>query len=340
MANLERINKASFWHSKNIFVTGGGGFVGSWLVKALVEAEANVICLIRDQVSPSNLDFLKIKNRLNLVQGSATNYSTVERVLNEYEIDTCFHLAAQATVGVANRSPLSTFESNIRGTWTILETCRHSKSIKRIVVASSDKAYGDQNELPYRESFPLKGLYPYDASKVCTDVLTRSYYHAYRLPLAVTRCANIYGGGDLNFSRLIPGTILFVLENKNPIIRSDGTPVRDYIYIDDVVQGYLVLAERLDDKRVRGEAFNFGTNSPISVIELVEKIIHLSGNIQLNPKVMLKRKIEKEIDQQYLSSLKAEQLLQWRSKIDLDRGLELTYSWYQKNHKFIRDSTL
>lgn len=337
MADLEGVAMMDFWRSKSILVTGAGGFIGSWLAKALVEAGANVTCLIYDDVRLANLDLLQIRNRVNVVHGSVTDYFTVERVLNEYEVDTCFHLAAQAIVGAANRSPLSTFESNIRGTWTVLEVCRNSKLIKRVVVASSDKAYGDHDDLPYTEDFPLSGLYPYDASKACTDILARCYYHTYKLPVGVTRFANVYGGGDLNSSRIIPGTILSILKNEDPIIRSDGTPVRDYIYIDDVVRGYLVLAERLDDERVTGQAFNFGTNSPISVLELVEKIIHLAGNTMVKPKVMLKRKIEGEIDRQYLSSAKTEALLGWRSEVGLDRGVVLTLDWYRSNYEHLRD---
>ena len=227
-----------------MLVTGGGGFVGSWLVEALVERGAAVTVILRDEPGLSNFRLLGLASQVNVVQGSITEYALVQRAVNEYDVDTCFHLAAQAIVGAANRSPLSTFESNIRGTWTVLEACRASKLVERVVVASSDKAYGSQPRLPYTEEMSLLGANPYDASKACTDVLAHSYQHTFGLPVAVARCANIYGGGDLNLSRLIPGTIRSVLAGERPLIRSDGTPVRDYLYVHDAVSAYLTLAEQ------------------------------------------------------------------------------------------------
>ncbi|MBU2560310.1 GDP-mannose 4,6-dehydratase, partial [archaeon] len=261
-----------------------------------------------------------------IVSGDITDLATVERIFNEYEVNTCFHLAAQALVGVANRSPLSTFESNIKGTWNVLEAARNSKTFEGMVVASSDKAYGEHENLPYTEEFCLNALHPYDASKACADILARTYFNTYGLSVAVTRCANIYGGGDLNFSRIIPDTIQSILSDKPPIIRSDGTPVRDYMYIADAVGAYLTLAEKLG--KVKGEAFNFGTNSPIGVSELVDKIIKISGKTHLRP--IIKGEAKGEINMQYLKSEKAANLLGWKPKYSLEEGLKETIAWYDK----------
>lgn len=316
----------SFWKERNVFVTGANGFVGSWIARALVENDANVIILERDTTPKSPLRLFDLYPRLTVISGDVTNYFTLLRVFNEYEIDTCFHLAAQAIVGMAYRSPLSTFESNIKGTWNVLEAARVS-NVDRVVIASSDKAYGEHAELPYKEEHSLDGLHPYDASKACADILTRTYFHTYSLPVAITRCANTYGGGDLNFSRIVPDTIRSVLHDKNPLIRSDGTPIRDYLYISDAVEGFLTLAEKLGS--VKGKAFNFGTNSPISVLELVNKIIMLSGKSHLEPVITGTGKTTGEIDRQYLSSEKAERVLGWKPEYDLDRGLKETLEWYR-----------
>lgn len=317
------------WNNCNVFVTGANGFVGSWLTKALVKRGAKVIILIRDEIPGSSLSYTGIYNKLGgIVKGTLTDYKTVERVFNEYEIDTCFHLAAQAIVSAANRSPLSTFESNIKGTWNILEAARNAQTLERLIVASSDKAYGEHDKLPYTEEFCLHALHPYDASKACADILTRSYFNTYNLPVVVIRCANIYGGGDLNFSRIIPDTIRSVLASKDPVIRSDGTPVRDYIYIEDVVDAYLSLAEKLE--KVNGEAFNFGTNLPISVLDLVNNMIKISGKTYLKPIIKGKGKTKGEIDRQYLSCEKALKILGWKPKYDLNKGLRETIEWYRK----------
>lgn len=316
------------WKEKNVLVTGADGFIASWIAKDLVDRKSNVITIVRDIKKPRiSLDFLDIRNKITIVQGDITDYSLVQRVFNEYSIDTCFHLAAQAIVGTANRSPVSTFDSNIKGTWTILEAVRNSKKIERVVVASSDKAYGDQKKLPYTEDMPLLGIYPYDASKVCTDVLSRSFAKTYGLPIAVTRCANIYGGADLHMDRLIPGTICSVLKGETPAIRSDGTPERDYMFIKDAVNSYLVLAENLGRKEVRGEAFNFGTEKPISVLELFNKIINICGK-NVKPKILNEAK--NEIQRQYLSTEKARKILGWSIKFSLDEGLKETVQWYKE----------
>lgn len=318
------------WEGKNVLVTGGSGFVGSWLVKSLVEKKANVIALIRDYVPGSSLIYMGIHPKLRAaVNGNIINYDDVHRIFNEYEIDTCFHLAAQTIVGVANRSPLPTFETNIKGTWNILEVALRSKTLERIVMASTDKVYGEPIKLPITEDHPLSAIYPYDASKACTEILARTYSETYGLPIGITRCCNIYGGGDLNFSRIIPDTIRSIVFNKNPIIRSDGTPVRDFIYITDAVAAYLILAEKLDEKGVKGNAFNFGSNSPIKILDLVNKIIEISGK-KLKPRILSKGKLKAEINIQYLSSEKAKKLLDWGVKVPLEMGLKETMKWYTK----------
>ena len=326
----------SFWKGRNVLVTGADGFIGSNLAKALVEQGADVTTIIRDIKKENNIDILELRDKLNILHGNLINFSDCERAINEYEIDSCFHLAAQVVVGIANRSPLSTFESNIKGTWNLMEACRLSKTIKRIVVASSDKAYGQQEKLPYTEESPLLGYYPYDASKACADILVRSYFKTYGLPVAITRNANTYGPGDMNATRLIPDIIRALLKNESPVIRSDGTPERDYMYVKDAVAAYLLLAEKLDDRKVKGEAFNFGTGKPISVMELYRKIATLMGK-DIKPKVLGEAK--NEIDRQYLSSEKARRILGWAPKYTLEQGLRESIEWHrdflEKNGKNI-----
>jgi CDP-glucose 4,6-dehydratase len=319
---------ASFWVNRSVFVTGATGFVGAHIVRALMEQGARVVCLQRDAVRVSALDLFDLRRRVTVVGGVVEDFALMERILNEYEIEAVFHLAAQALVGAANRSPLSTFETNIRGTYALLEACRQSKTVARVVVASSDKAYGTHPQLPYTEEYPLRGLFPYDASKVCADVLARVYAHTYGLPVAVTRSANIYGPGDGNLSRIIPGTIVSVLRNEPPIIRSDGTPVRDFVFADDVARGYLLLAEKAEE--LRGEAFNFGTGEPVQMLDLVQRIIRLAGQEgQLEPRIMSPTKIAGEIDAQYLASEKALTQLGWQAEVSLDEGLRRTIKWYR-----------
>jgi CDP-glucose 4,6-dehydratase len=319
-----------FWKNRNAFVTGATGFIGAHITRALLEQGARVVCLQRDAVRASSLDLLDLRRRVTVINGALEDFALMERIVNEYEIEAVFHLAAQAIVGAANRSPLSTFEANIRGTYSLLEACRQTKTVARVVVASSDKAYGSHEQLPYSEDYPLNGLFPYDASKVCADVLARSYAYTYQLPVAVTRFANVYGPGDLNLSRIIPGTIVSALRDQAPIIRSDGTPVREFVYVDDVARGYLLLAERIEE--ARGEAFNFGTNEAAPMRELVERIIALTGKAgKLEPRVMLKTKIAGEIGAQYLSAEKVAARLGWKAEVSLDEGLKRTIEWY-RNH--------
>ncbi len=327
--NYTNTNAANdFWQGKKVFVTGGNGFLGSWLIKNLVDQGADVVALIRDIIPSANLSLLGYDKKITIIYGKVEDYDLLVRILHEYEIDTCFHLAAQALVGVANKSPLSTFESNIKGTWCILEACRMASSIKRIVIASSDKAYGSHEKLPYTEEGKLHGLHPYDASKSCTDILSQTYYNTYKLPVAILRCGNIYGGGDLNFSRIIPDTARSIFSDKNPIIRSDGLFKRDYIHVMDVVNAYLTVAEQLQRQEIQGQAFNFGTEKPITVIELVTMMLKLAGKQDLKPVVLNEAKYE--IREQYLSIAKARKLLLWNPQILLEEGLRMTLEWYWK----------
>ncbi len=319
---MDKIN----WKNTNVLVTGADGFIGSNVAQALVEKGAHVVTVVRDAKKTSNMDILGIKNKIDIVHGDLVNLSDCERAVNEYDIEFCFHIAAQAIVGPANRSPLSTFESNIKGTWNVLESCRISKTVKGLVIASSDKAYGQQEKLPYTEDSPLKGYFPYDASKACAEMLARSYYMTYNLPLAITRNANTYGPVDTNLSRIIPDVITRLIRNEQPVIRSDGTPERDYMYIKDAVDAYLTLAENLHRKEVIGQAFNFGTGKPISVLDLYKKIIKLMGK-NVEPKILGEAK--NEIDRQYLDSQKAKKILNWEAKYDIEFGLKETINWYK-----------
>lgn len=315
-----------FWKNRNVFVTGCTGLLGSWLTKGLVERGANVTGLIRDLVPKSNLNWSGSNDKINIVRGEIADYFLLERTINEYEVDTVFHLAAQTIVTIANRNPLSTFESNIKGTWNILEACRRSPLVERIVVASSDKAYGDQEELPYDENTSLEGRHPYDVSKSCSDLLCRAYFETYKLPVCVTRCGNFYGGGDLNFNRIMPGTIRCILNNERPIIRSDGTLIRDYFYIEDAVGAYLLLAEKMEELNIQGEAFNFSNEIQVTVLELVNKIIKLMES-DLKPKIL--NEVTNEIKHQYLSAKKAKERLDWRPRYTLKEGLKRTIKWYK-----------
>ncbi len=313
------------WHNKRVFITGASGLLGSWLTEALVQKGASVVVLIRDWVPESLLLSSEILQHVTVVRGDLVAIDVVERVLNEYEIDTVFHLGAQTIVQTANRSPLSSFESNIKGTWVLLEACRHLGTVQRIVIASTDKAYGTQPVLPYTEEMPLLASHPYDVSKACADMIAQAYYATYKLPLAITRCGNIYGGGDLNFNRIIPGTIRSLHNNEQPIIRSDGTHVRDYIYITDVIAGYILLAEHLHRSDVQGQAFNFSTNNRLSVLAVVERIIKLMGSL-LVPDIQ--NTASGEILAQYLSSEKAERVLGWKAQYTIEEGLQETIAWY------------
>ena len=316
----------SFWKHRRVFVTGCTGILGSWLTIQLVEAGAHVVGLIRDQVPRSNLNWSGFYTQIDIVHGDITDYDVLERALAEYEIEVIFHLAAQTIVPIANRVPRPTFETNVRGTWNLLEAARHNPTVERIVIASSDKAYGEQPVLPYTEDQPLLARYPYDVSKAAADMIARSYYFTYELPVAITRLGNIYGGGDLNWNRIVPGTIRSVYYGEPPVIRSDGTPVRDYIYVQDAVNAYMTLAEHLHRDDVQGEVFNFAPEHPISALELARLIIQRMGS-SLEPMVLGTAKAE--IQNQYLSSEKARRVLGWRPRYTLEEGLDETIAWYK-----------
>lgn len=317
-----------FWRDRNVFVTGGTGFLGSWLTQALIVRGANVIGLVRDQVADSRLFRAGLADRMTVVYGALEDYATINRAIAEYEVSAVFHIAAQAIVGVANRNPISTFEANIRGTWNVLEACRQNPTVDRIVIASSDKAYGNQEQLPYNEDFPLQGSHPYDVSKSCADLIAATYHNTYGSPVAITRCGNLFGGGDLNFNRIIPGTIRSVLNDERPIIRSDGTLKRDYIFVRDGVEAYILLAEALDDASFHGQAFNFGTAKPMSVLEITTEILKLMDRQDLEPVIL--NEVKGEILHQYLSSEKARRLLGWEPVASLDNGLLETIAWYRE----------
>ena len=320
----------SFWESRRVFVTGATGLLGSWLTAELLRRGATVVALVRDWVPDSEAVTSGTLNRCRLVRGELEDYMLLLRALNEYEIDTIFHLGAQTIVGTANRSSLSTFEANIRGTWTLLEAARECGGrIERVVVASSDKAYGEHEHLPYREDAPLIGRFPYDVSKSCADLISQSYYHAFRLPVSVTRCGNLYGGGDLNFNRLVPGTIRSALRGESPVIRSDGTFVRDYFYVRDAVDAYLQLAERMPGDGFTGEAFNFGTETPLSVLEMAQHILNVTGQADL-PLTILNQ-ASNEISRQYLDCSKARARMHWRPAHSLGTSLRETVAWYAEH---------
>ena len=323
-------NKAS-WRGKNVFITGCTGFLGAWLTKTLVERGANVVGLVRDNVPRANFLKLGMDKQITTVRGEVEDYFLLERAINEYEIDTVFHLAAQTIVTIANRNPLATFETNIKGTWNILEACRRNPTVKRIIVASSDKAYGEHEVLPYKEYAALKGLHPYDVSKSCTDLLSIAYHNTYESPVCVTRCGNFYGGGDLNFNRIVPGTIRSVLFNERPIIRSDGSLIRDYIFILDAVEAYIMLAEKMEKSSIFGEAFNFSNEIQLNVLDITRKILEVMGRKDLEPEVLNEAK--GEIKHQYLSAEKARKVLGWHPKYSLEEGLKETVSWYKEFFK-------
>ena len=325
-ANQSHTGGGAFWRERSVLVTGCTGLLGSWLTEALVRAGAQVVGLIRDEVPQSHLVRSGTIRHIRVVHGDVTDYATLERTLNEYEVETVFHLAAQTIVGIANRAPLSTFEANIKGTWVVLEAVRRSPTVHRVVVASSDKAYGTQPRLPYTEEMPLQGRHPYDVSKSAADLLAQAYAATYELPVAITRCANLYGGGDLNWNRLVPGTIRSALQGEAPIIRSDGTFIRDYLYVKDAVQAYLMLAEALDDRALFGQAFNCGTDEPLSVLEMTRLILDLSPYPELEPVIL--DAVSHEIRDQYLDSAKIRRVIGWRPRYSRVEALRETMAWY------------
>ncbi len=318
---------SAFWLDRPVFVTGATGLVGGWLVRRLLAAGADVVCLVRDWVPDSEAMRARLVDRVKVVRGDVADQALLERALGEYEIDTVLHLAAQTIVTVANRNPVSTFQTNIGGTWALLEACRRSPAVKQIVVASSDKAYGDQPQLPYDERTPLQGTHPYDVSKSCADLIAQAYAHTYGLPVAITRCGNFYGGGDLNWNRIIPGTIRSVLRGQRPIIRSDGSYIRDYFYVEDGAAAYMLLAECLaGDPALRGQAFNFSNEIQLTVLALVRQLLSQMGS-DLEPEV--RNEVTNEIRYQYLSAARARAELGWTPLFTLEQGLAATIDWYR-----------
>lgn len=325
---MDRTRK-TFWQDRSVFVTGATGLLGGWLTRRLVELEADVICLVRDWVPQSELVNSRIIERVKVVRGDVRNQRLLEQALGEYEIDTVFNLAAQTIVPIANRNPVSTFETNTGGTWALLEACRRSPTVKQIVQASSDKAYGEHKDLPYNEEHSLRATHPYDASKACADILARAYAVTFNLPVVITRCGNFFGGGDLNWNRVVPGTIRSVMRNKPPVIRSDGKFLRDYFYVEDAVMAYLKVAEQLaGDQNLRGEAFNFSYEKPKSVLEIVNLILQLMHS-DLKPEI--RSEATGEIRNQYLSAQKARTVLGWKPLFTAEEGLKQTIEWYRKS---------
>lgn len=318
------------WRGRRVLVTGAYGFLASHLIEGLVARGADVVGLVRDRPAESYLQSAGLEGRITVAPGDITDLESCRRAINEHEIEVVFHLAAQAIVGLANRSPYSTLESNVRGTYTLLEACRELQgggTARSIVVASSDKAYGDQPDLPYREDAPLLGLHPYDASKSCADLLARMFANSYALPVAVTRCANLYGPGDPNLSRIVPATILSAMRGEAPVIRSDGSPLRDYLFVKDAVDAYLTLAEAVEHGQAAGKAYNIGTGIPTSVLDLVTEILAVCGS-DLQPDVQ--NTASGEITHQYLDVRRAQEELGWQAATSLAEGLRQTYEWYRK----------
>lgn len=320
----------NIWQDKVVFITGANGFLGSHLIRRALAYKARVIALVKEDMLLSLFNLERSDRRVKLIKGDLRDARLIHSTFKNNQIKVCFHIAAQAIVGIANKSPIGTLETNIQGTWNILEAAR-LYPVEALITASSDKAYGEHKKLPYKEDAPLLALHPYDASKACADILSRTYAHTYNLPIAVSRCANIYGPGDFNFSRIIPDTMRAVIQNRAPVIRSNGLPLRDYAFIEDIVNAYFTLARKLQLQEIKyGQAFNFGTGKPIRVVDLVNSIIRISGSTGLKPVILGKAKTKGEIDKQYLSIQKAKELLGWRPRYTLIEGLRKTYPWYRE----------
>jgi len=329
LADVVEVAAMGFWTDKPVFITGATGLLGSHMTQELLDRGANVVCLVRDEVAQSHFQRLGLGRSAVIVRGCLEDYALLERALNEHEIDTVMHLGAQTIVGTASRNPLSTWEANVRGTYLLLEACRRNmKKVARVVVASSDKAYGDQPVLPYTESSPLEGRFPYDCSKSCTDLISRSYFETYRLNVCITRCGNLFGPGDLNWNRIVPGTIRSVIRGERPVVRSDGSFVRDYVYVGDAVAAYLELAEQMHRPEIAGEAFNFSDERPQSVLDIVARVLAAAGRPELAPVVL--GEANHEIKAQFLASQKARERLGWSPRFGLDDGLARTVAWYRE----------
>jgi CDP-glucose 4,6-dehydratase len=320
---------ATFWKGKRVFVTGATGLMGGWLVKALLRENAEVVVLVRDQAPKSMLVAEGILPKITVVSGDLESPPTMQRAIAEYEPHTVFHLAAQPLVGVAKKDPVGTLRANVMGTWNVLEACRLSGG-SNVVVASSDKAYGASENLPYRETHPLQGRYPYDVSKSCTDLIAQMYAATYGLKTAIARCGNLFGGGDLNFSRTIPGVIKATLDGEPFVIRSDGKFVRDFLYVKDAAESYLTLGERLaEDASVSGEAFNFSIGERLTVLDIVNMTLRIMGRTDLTP--VIQNIASSEIREQYLDASKARTMLGWEPKYAMEQAIEETVAWYREH---------
>lgn len=326
------MSRRDFWTDRAVLVTGVYGFLAGHLTEALLSAGSRVVGLYRDRPAESYLQIEGLDERLTLVPGDVTNIGECKSAIADHSCSVVFHLAAQSIVGVANRNPAGTFETNIGGTWRVLDAARQinetDKLVEAVVVASSDKAYGDQPDLPYSEDSPLVGMYPYDASKACADLISRTYHNTYDLPVSVTRCGNMFGPGDLNLSRIVPDTIRAVLAGNDPVIRSDGSPKRDYLYVRDAADGYMTLAEETVRGPAAGRAYNFGTGEPLSVLELVQQIIEVSGKGDIEPDIQ--GTSWGEIKHQYLDATRAKQELGWEPQTPMSTALAETYRWYRE----------
>lgn len=318
----------TFWSDKRVLVTGATGMVGAWLTRWLVDAGAHTVAFISDTDPQSELIRSGYINRVSVINGRLENYDDIERAINNQEVDSIFHLGAQPIVGSANRSPRHTFESNIQGTWNLLDSVRVLDGlVKRIVVASSDKAYGTQPVLPYTENMPLSGDHPYEVSKSCTDLIASTYAQTYGMPVTIARCGNIYGGGDLNWNRIVPGTFRSLIRGEQPILRSDGTFIRDYLHVDDIVSAYLLLGENSDRSDLAGHGFNFSDESPLSVMQVYRAICEAANQPEVQPKIL--NQAVGEIKDQYLDSTKAHEVLGWYATLSLSDGLTKSFSWYK-----------
>jgi CDP-glucose 4,6-dehydratase len=315
--------------SGRALVTGAHGFAAAWLCEALLAAGIDVTGYERGREEGSVLELLGLEDEVEHVAGDLRDAELVASTVAAGGFDTVYHLGAQTIVGAANASPAQTFESNVRGTWNVLEACR-AADVGAVVFASSDKAYGPSDDLPYTEETPLRATFPYDASKAAADLIARSYWHTYRLPVAVTRFANIYGGGDTNFSRLIPETVTALLDGRRPVIRSDGSPERDYLYVEDAAAAYLAIAAGLREGRLGGEAFNAGGGEPHSVREIIELVCELAGS-DLKPDFRGAGTPPGEIDRQWLDATKLIEMTPWEAEVGLREGLGRTLDWYREH---------
>jgi CDP-glucose 4,6-dehydratase len=323
------VEVGSYWQGKRVFVTGATGLMGGWLVKALMREGADIVALVRDQAPKSMVVREGLIEQIAIVPGDLESLPTMQRAIAEYEPHTVFHLAAQPLVQVAKRDPVGTLRANVMGTWNVLEACRLAGK-SNVVVASSDKAYGATENLPYLETHPLQGRYPYDVSQSCTDLIAQMYAATYGTKTAIARCGNLFGGGDLNFSRTLPGLIQATLANEPFVIRSDGKFVRDFLYVKDAAECYLTLGERLaEDDSIAGEAFNFSLGERLTVLEIVHMTLKIMGRTDLKP--VIQNVATSEIREQYLDASKAHERLGWKPAYGMEEAIRETVEWYREH---------